>query len=85
MTAFPLSAGAGPGALASALDAALAGRFQFYDALLLATAGEAGCVAMISEDMADGAALNGVRVVAAFDPQGGIGPGALELLVPSPR
>lgn len=84
MTAFPVSSGADKDAIARALDAGLAGRFQFYDALLLATARGAGCAAVISEDMRDGAELDGVRVVAAFGRQGGIGPGALTLLAPAP-
>lgn len=80
MEVFALAAGASATALVEALEAATAGRFQFYDALLLATAREAGCTVVISEDMADGAELDGVRVVAAFDGQGGISPQALTLL-----
>lgn len=63
------------------LDAAKAPpHFQFYDALLLVTAAAAGCSAIISEDMHPGATLNGVRVVAAFDPAGKIGADARALL-----
>jgi predicted nucleic acid-binding protein len=53
--------------LALALEAAALGRFQFWDAMLLATAGAAGCTALISEDMAPGARLGEVTVVRAFD------------------
>jgi len=63
-----------------ALQAAEAGRFQFYDALLLATARPAGCGVVISEEMADGAELDGLRVVGAFAPDGHISPGAEALL-----
>ena len=79
-TAFTVSAGASAAALISAMEASAAGRFQFYDALLLATARDAGCTAVISEDMAHGAELDGVRVVAAFDPRGTIGADAMALL-----
>lgn len=77
---FALASGASANALASALEASTAGRFQFYDALLLATAREAGCAAVISEDMADGAELDGLRIIAAFDGQGGISVQAQNLL-----
>jgi predicted nucleic acid-binding protein len=53
--------------LEAALAAALSGRFQFWDAMLLATAGAAGCTALISEDMAPGARLGEVAVVRAFE------------------
>lgn len=49
-------------ALRLALSAAEAGRFGFWDALLLATAGRAGCGVVLSEDMSDGGALDGVIV-----------------------
>jgi predicted nucleic acid-binding protein len=53
-------------ASALALDAAFtafeAGRFGLWDALLLATAREAGCAIVPSEDMQDGAALDGITV-----------------------
>ena len=51
---------------AKALDAAYAaveeGRFALFDALLLATARNAGCTVALSEDMHDGAALDGIVV-----------------------
>ena len=52
---------------------------QQGDALLLATAAEAGCAAAISEDMADGAALGSIRVVPAFAGDG-VNPVARALL-----
>ena len=58
---FPAAAG-DTEALEAALNATVAGRFSFSDAMLLATAGRAGCVAVLSEDMGDGAALDDVVV-----------------------
>jgi predicted nucleic acid-binding protein len=55
-------------------------RFSFWDALLLASAGEAGCEAVISEDMRPGAMFGGVRIIPAFDKAGGISPEADALL-----
>ena len=45
-----------------ALAEAAAGRFSYWDALLLATLGRAGCTVLLSEDMGDGAMLAGVTV-----------------------
>jgi predicted nucleic acid-binding protein len=59
---------------------AVSGRFQFYDALLLATARAAGCGAAISEDVAHGSQLDGMRVVVAFTPDGHISADAQALL-----
>ena len=55
-------------AIRIALAAASTGRASYWDALLLATAAEGGCGAVLTEDMADGAVLEGVLVV---DPFGG--------------
>lgn len=60
MTVFPLTPGPTVSALRTALAEAEAGRFQFFDALLVATARDGGCGAVITEDMAGGASLNGV-------------------------
>lgn len=56
--------------LERALGEAATGRFSFWDANLLAAAEAAGCTHMISEDMADGARLGRIEVVAAFGPSG---------------
>ena len=48
------------------LDAAAAGRFSYWDALLLTTLGRVGCTALLSEDMQDGAGLAGVTVLNPF-------------------
>ncbi len=53
-------------AIRSALGVASAERASYWDALLLATAAEAGCTSMLTEDMADGTALYGVRVLNPF-------------------
>ena len=45
-----------------AVTAAVAGRFAYWDALLLATLERAGCTTLLSEDMGDGAALGGIDV-----------------------
>ena len=78
-TVFTVSAGASAAALVAAMQASAAGHFQFYDALLLATARDAGCTVVLSEDMANGAALDGIRVVTAFGAHGVIGADALAL------
>lgn len=64
---FPGAIAASEGALAAAMRAAASRRLSYWDALLLATAAEAGCAAVLSEDMAPGAELAGARVVPAFD------------------
>lgn len=56
--------------LERALAEAATGRFSFWDANLLAAAEEAGCTHIISEDMADGARLGFIEVVAPFGPSG---------------
>ena len=38
------------------------GRASYWDALLLATVGRAGCIALLTEDMQDGAVHGGVTV-----------------------
>ena len=55
-----------------------AGRFSFWDALLLAAAEEAGCTICLSEDMADGATLR--LVVRTPFSEEGLSPAARELL-----
>ncbi len=70
MTVFPLTPGPAAPALRTALAEAEAGRFQFFDALLVATARDGGCGAVITEDMAGGAFLDGVAIVPAFSGKG---------------
>jgi predicted nucleic acid-binding protein len=47
-----------------------AGRFSYWDTVLLASADEAGCEVLLSEDMKDGAKLGGVTVRNPFGPTG---------------
>ena len=78
MTVFPTPAAASATAVVAAMDAAAEGRFSYWDALLLATAAEAGCAAAISEDMGAGA-LGTIRVVPSFA-EDGVNPAARALL-----
>jgi predicted nucleic acid-binding protein len=50
----------------TALRIASAGQASYWDALLLATAAEAGCAAILTEDLADGASLCGIRIINPF-------------------
>jgi len=60
--AVPASAGAVRAALATAAS----GRASYWDALLIHTAAEAGCTAILTEDLSDGSALAGVRIINPF-------------------
>ncbi len=53
-------------AIRAALTTAAAGQASYWDALLVATAAEAGCTAILTEDLADGSILHGVRVLNPF-------------------
>jgi predicted nucleic acid-binding protein len=61
LAAFEVTA-ADTDALDAAYAATLAGAFGLFDALLLATARKAGCTIALSEDMGDGAKLDGITV-----------------------
>ncbi len=75
---FPTSA-ASQASVKVALASAAAGRASYWDALLLATAAEAGCGAILTDDLADGSVFDGVRVHNPFARNGLSGP-ALRLL-----
>ncbi len=62
---FPCAA-ASQTALRTAFGAAAGRHTSFWDALLLATAVEAGCTAVLTEDMADGASFAGIRIYNPF-------------------
>jgi predicted nucleic acid-binding protein len=47
-----------------------AGRFSFWDAVMLACAEDAGCTVCLSEDMHDGARLGNIVVRNPFGPHG---------------
>jgi predicted nucleic acid-binding protein len=53
-------------AVRSAMADSVSGRSSYWDALLIATAAEAGCTAILTEDLADGHAMHGVRVLNPF-------------------
>ena len=57
---------ASPDALALALDAVATHRLSFWDALLWATAREAGCRWLLSEDLRDRREIGGVGFVDPF-------------------
>ena len=78
MELFPCVA-ASAEAVRPALDAAAAGRAAYRDALLVASAAEAGCAAVLTEDLADGGTLFGVRIVSPFGMEG-VAAAALEVL-----
>lgn len=69
MTLFPV-VGYGADALDAATRAVAAGRFSFWDAVILSTADEAGCNLCFSEDMKDGATLGGITVRNPFGAKG---------------
>jgi predicted nucleic acid-binding protein len=75
---FP-TATASKGAIRTALALSVAGQASYWDSLLLATAAEAGCAAILTEDMADGAVLHGLRIVIPFT-AGGLSAEAERLL-----
>lgn len=77
---FPLAAPS-PASLDRALEAAAKGRFAMWDAYLLATAAEQGCVICLSSDMHDGAKLGSIAVHRPFD-GGNLSKAAQALLVP---
>jgi predicted nucleic acid-binding protein len=58
---FPIVAADGR-AFDAACSAMLTGRLSMFDALLIATAREAGCTFLLSEDMQDGAEFDGLVV-----------------------
>jgi predicted nucleic acid-binding protein len=57
-----VSAGAVRAALLSAIDR----RASYWDALLVATAAEGGCTAILTEDLTDGSTMHGARILNPF-------------------
>jgi len=53
-------------AVRTALGIAASGRASYWDALLVITAAEAGCTAILTEDLADDTTFAGVRVIHPF-------------------
>lgn len=67
-------------AIRAALVDAVAGRASYWDALLVATAAEAGCALILTEDLADGGKLGSVEIHNPFDSAGGLTERARALL-----
>ncbi len=80
LAAFP-SFPASLGAHQTAAREAAAGHFSYWDCVLLASAAEAGCTTMLSEDMKDGARLGAITVRNPFGPTG-LSAAAAAALVP---
>lgn len=59
-------------AIRAALLHALGERMSYWDALLVATAAQAGCTWVLTEDMADGAVLEGLRIHNPFAADGNL-------------
>jgi predicted nucleic acid-binding protein len=57
---------ASPGAVRTAVGIAVSGRASYWDALLVVTAAEAGCTAILTEDLANHGSLAGVRIINPF-------------------
>ena len=53
-------------AVRGALAIAASGRASYWDALLIATAAESGCTAILTEDLSDAATLAGVQIINPF-------------------
>jgi predicted nucleic acid-binding protein len=66
---FPTVA-ASASAIRAALASASAGTASYWDALLVATAAEAGCTTILTEDMGDGTVRHGVRILNPFAADG---------------
>jgi predicted nucleic acid-binding protein len=59
-------------AVRTALADAVVGRASYWDALLVATAAEAGCKLILTEDIADGSTFGGVAIHNPFAAGGGL-------------
>jgi predicted nucleic acid-binding protein len=75
---FP-TATASATAVRIALSTAAASLASYWDAVLIATAAEAGCTAILSEDLSDGLIIAGVRIINPFG-GAGLSPAAQSLL-----
>ncbi|HWA21493.1 MAG TPA: PIN domain-containing protein [Caulobacterales bacterium] len=56
--------------VSQALAEAAAGRWSYWDAVLVFAAGQAGCTALLTEDMQHGGRLGAVEIVNPFGPNG---------------
>lgn len=71
LIAFPYT-GVSADAIRAALAHTVARRTSYWDALLIATAAEAGCSLILTEDLADGTTLSRVEIHNPFTPAGGL-------------
>jgi predicted nucleic acid-binding protein len=62
---FPTIA-ASAAAVRTALTTAASGRASYWDALLVNTAAEAGCTAILTDDLSDGTVFDGMRIINPF-------------------
>ena len=76
---FPLIA-ISASAVRTALTDAVARRASYWDALLIATAAEAGCTLILTEDLADRTTLGAVAIHNPFTARGGLTRRARRLL-----
>jgi predicted nucleic acid-binding protein len=71
LSIFQCAAGS-TSAVRTALADAVSGRASYWDALLVATAAEAGCKLILTEDLPDGTTLGGVAIHNPFAAGGGL-------------
>ena len=76
---FPCTA-ASASAVRTALMDAAAGRAAYWDALLIATAREAGCIVILTEDLGDGTNLGGLAIHNPFASRGQLSQTARKVL-----
>jgi predicted nucleic acid-binding protein len=79
LSIFPLIA-ASASAVRAALADAVARRASYWDALLIATAGEGGCTLILTEDLRHGASLGSVKIHNPFTRNGDLTARARRLL-----
>jgi hypothetical protein len=83
-SAFESDADGGMPTWRTLADAAVE-RASYWDALLVATAGEVGCTTILTEDMSDGSTLSGLTIHNPFAALGGLTDVARRLLaLPNP-
>lgn len=66
---FP-SIAASAAAVTASLSMAAAGRASYWDSLLVATAAEGGCTAILTEDLANGTVMHGIDIIDPFAAEG---------------
>jgi predicted nucleic acid-binding protein len=79
LSIFQCAAGSAS-AIQTALANSVAGRASYWDALLIASAAEAGCTLILTEDLQNGSRLGTVEIHNPFDPAGGLTARVCQLL-----